>query len=325
MADPTELALGATAADALSGTASANAQFIYCTIADSTYYTEWYELMAIADRALALPNSLRVVKDAALTYGVMSGQFVHDGATVNYAGSTGNALTDDDTNYIYLTAAGTLTKNTTGFPSAAHVPLAEILTASGAYAHTAITDRRYRAVFKTVGQTELQSHRIPLQLCRNNDGTVMDATGGAGLFAIANGGFGTGGITLDGEAASGNVKTDDLNFEFTLPDNYIASGTVQLAITCRESVGAATVSTTLTADVRESDGDGTASLDLGGAFDESDVVDSWQTRTKTITDADLLPGDILQVYVKITTNDTGGGVGTVAQIGDIDIKCDVEI
>ena len=66
MANPTESALGSTAADALSGTTATNSQFIFCTIGDSTYYTEWYELMAILDRIGGLPNQLRVVKDGAL-------------------------------------------------------------------------------------------------------------------------------------------------------------------------------------------------------------------------------------------------------------------
>ena len=45
-------------------------------------------------------------------------------------------MTNNATNYIYLTAAGVLTKNTTGFPTPSttpFIPLATILTASGTY------------------------------------------------------------------------------------------------------------------------------------------------------------------------------------------------
>lgn len=153
MANPTESALGATAADALSGTTDTNTGRIYNTIGDSTYYTEHYEHEVIANRILALANELRVVKDGTLTYGVFAGRYMHGTTEVNYAGSTGNALTDDDTNYIYLTAAGTLTKNTTGFPdegTTPHIPLATILTASGTYAATDITDMRGRAIFSVL-------------------------------------------------------------------------------------------------------------------------------------------------------------------------------
>ena len=166
MANPTEEALGSTAADALSGTTSSLIQMILCTIADSTYYTEWYELMAILDRAVNIANQLRVVKDGTLTYGVFAGKYMHGTTEVNYAGSTGNALTDDKTNYIYLTAAGTLTINTTGFPAETttpHIPLATILTASGAYAHTAITDMRGRAIFSVLDgiQAATLQDRLP--------------------------------------------------------------------------------------------------------------------------------------------------------------------
>lgn len=180
MANPTESALGSTAADALSGTTSANAQFIYCTIDDEIYYTEDYEKEAIADRILGLANQLRVVKDAALTYGVFAGKYMHGTTEVNYAGSTGNALTDDTTNYIYLTAAGTLTKNTTGFPdegTTPHIPLATILTASGAYAHTDITDMRGRAIFSVLHgiQPATLQDRVPtITLTGTDDG---DGTG----------------------------------------------------------------------------------------------------------------------------------------------------
>jgi hypothetical protein len=166
MANPTESALGSSAADALSGTTDPNTGRIYNTIGDSTYYTEHYEHEVIANRVLALANELRVVKDGALTYGVFAGKYMNGTTEVNYAGSTGNALTDDQTNYIYLTAAGTLTKNTTGFPdegTTPHVPLATILTASGVYDHTDITDCRGRAMWSVlagISAANLQD-RIP--------------------------------------------------------------------------------------------------------------------------------------------------------------------
>lgn len=153
MANPTESALGSAAADALSGTTDASTGAIHCTIGDSTYYTEDLEKEAIWSRIMRLANELRVVKDGALTYGVFAGKFMDGTAEVNYAGSTDNALTDDATNYIYLTPGGTLTKNTTGFPNEGttpHIPLATILTASGAYAHTDITDMRGRGMWSVL-------------------------------------------------------------------------------------------------------------------------------------------------------------------------------
>lgn len=155
MADPTESALSTADADALSGTTDSGTGTIFCTIADSTYYTEDFQKEVINNRILAGANELRVVKDGTLTYGVFSGVFTDGVTDRSYAGSATNALTDDSTNYIYLTAAGVLTKNTTGFPDKAstpHVPLATVATGSasagavsGTYDHGDITDYRNEA------------------------------------------------------------------------------------------------------------------------------------------------------------------------------------
>ncbi|MCK4625007.1 MAG: hypothetical protein KAV00_06840 [Phycisphaerae bacterium] len=96
----------------------------------------------------AVSDAGRVFKDGALTYGVRAIQWYNGDTLVTKAQTDTQALTDDATNYIYYTAAGTLTKNTTGFPvqsTTPHVPLATILTASGAYAYTDITDKRQAA------------------------------------------------------------------------------------------------------------------------------------------------------------------------------------
>ena len=76
MANPTESALGSTAADALSGTTSPNAQFIHCTIDDEIYYTEDFEKEAIMDAfgpvMLSLQNTLGVSPSLTVTVAVVS-------------------------------------------------------------------------------------------------------------------------------------------------------------------------------------------------------------------------------------------------------------
>ena len=116
-------------------------------------------LLRIVD-AITPATSLELYKDdvtATLTAGVRAGSY-YDGPTlVAYAASTGFALTDDATNYVYLTAAGVLTKSVVSFPASAHIPLAEVKTGSasvaavsGGYDLVDITDRRNRAIFSTV-------------------------------------------------------------------------------------------------------------------------------------------------------------------------------
>jgi len=147
-----ETALTASAANALSGATDSETDFTYPTIGESPYYTTMYRALAKLVRLAKVPgNSLRVYKDGDLTFGVRAGRFM-DGATArDYAGATGESLTDDATNYVFLTPAAALTVNTTGFPSTPHVPLGAIETASGSYDHDDITDYRGRAVFQFAG------------------------------------------------------------------------------------------------------------------------------------------------------------------------------
>ena len=153
MANPTETPLTTSAAAALSGTTDSGTGAAYCTIGQAEYYTSDFRKEAINNRILAIISKLRVVKDGDGTFGVWSGEFTDGSTAQTYAGSSGNSLTASSTNYIYLTASGALTVNTTGFPTdAAHVPLAAIVAdASGEFNFSDITDYRGRAVFSVVG------------------------------------------------------------------------------------------------------------------------------------------------------------------------------
>ena len=72
-----------------------------------------------------------------------------DGTVVDYAGASEQSLTGSATNYLYLNSAGTLTKNTTGFPTwgdgsgeERYFPLAEVV--CGVSTITSITDKRFK-------------------------------------------------------------------------------------------------------------------------------------------------------------------------------------
>jgi len=146
--------------DALSGTADAEQDVLFIPIGESPYYNSFYKmlhrLLMVARRA----GDLRVYKDGDLTFGVRAGRYLNGDTPVDYAGATGQGLTDNATNYIYLTADGTLTVNTTGFPVPSvtpHIPLATIVTASGTYDGRAdsdggdVTDYRGRAFISVRG------------------------------------------------------------------------------------------------------------------------------------------------------------------------------
>ena len=166
-------------------------------------------------------------------------------------------------------------------------------------------------------QDSAQVYGIELCNLKNNDGSTLSAAAAAGVFGITSAGFGTGTTVVVGEAASGNSKTDTCMFLFTLPVEYVAAGAVVLSLDCRESVGPATVATTFSCEAYKSDGRGAVGANIAGVPSSTDITASWATITSAITASGLSAGDILAVFMRIVTNDGGGAVGTVAQIGKV--------
>ena len=131
--------------NALSGTNDPEQEVHYVTTGEAPYYTSFYKFVHRLLLAARRAGDLRVYKDAALTFGVRAGKYFDGDTLVEYAGASAQALTNNQTNYIYLTAAGVLTVNITGFPVPSvtpHIRLATILTAAGDYAISDITDHR---------------------------------------------------------------------------------------------------------------------------------------------------------------------------------------
>jgi hypothetical protein len=147
-----------TTLNALSGTADGEQAVPYIPVGLSPYHTEFYKmlyrLLDVARRA----GDLRVYKDdsGALKFGVRPGKWLNGNTAVDYEGAAGQGLTDNAVNTIYLTPDGTLTVNTSGFPTPSttpHIPLATIATgtqsaagAPGQYEHADITDHRGMAL-----------------------------------------------------------------------------------------------------------------------------------------------------------------------------------
>jgi hypothetical protein len=136
--------------NALSGLNDAEQEVLFIATGESPYYTSFYKMLYRLLDVSRRAGDLRVYKDGDLTFGVRAGRFC-DGATVrDFAAASGQALTDNATNSIYLAADGTLVVSTAGFPSPGatpHIPLAAVVTAGGVYSLADITDYRGRSMF----------------------------------------------------------------------------------------------------------------------------------------------------------------------------------
>jgi len=206
-----ETELTAAQATALDGTTDSQTGFKYHSPGEANYYTEGQrQRQRLLTLAGALGNRFRVYKDGALTYGIRPGKAEYGDTTLSYAGSAGNALTDDATNYVWLyNSAGTLTigVSTSDFPNPSatpHLPLATIVTAGGGYAYTAITDLRQLGCFA------LNSAATPANLNTLVGGSTADALhthAAAGLSAALRGAIPSIAITAGAEAGDARTIT----------------------------------------------------------------------------------------------------------------------
>jgi len=99
-------------------------------------------------------SALRVYKSGTLTFGIKSGSFFDGNTLRDYAGTVNQSLTDNASNYLFLSADATLQVNTTGFPDPAavrHLRLAVITAHDGDFTDDDITDYRPAHLFELAG------------------------------------------------------------------------------------------------------------------------------------------------------------------------------
>ena len=159
-----ETELTAAQADAFSGTTDSDTDLVYPTIGESTYYTTMYRFLQRILTIMDPLNELRTFQDGTLTFGVRAGRASHGDNIYTFGEATGQSLTDDVANYIWLQVDSgvlTLTKNTSAFPDPSatpHIPLSIIVTGiasaggvSGTFDYRDIVDYRARAIYELIG------------------------------------------------------------------------------------------------------------------------------------------------------------------------------
>lgn len=153
---------------------------------------------------------------------------------------------------------------------------------------------------------------VPLMLGRSATGLVLDATGGAGLFKIAET-PGTSGF-LQGEDANNNTKTDNVIFEVPLPNTYVGAANITAAVYAKLT-GAGTPGTkTLAVKAYRQLATGLQGANLGPAAQA--IVAAGSTLSFTITGATLLPGERLIVGIETVLQETASSA-LAAQIGSV--------
>lgn len=160
---------------------------------------------------------------------------------------------------------------------------------------------------------------LPLLMWRDDDGQPMAAAASAGKFGQTVGGWGTGGIKLVGELASGNTKTDQAFFELVLPQNYEAG--TNLTVVAQARVGAV-LNTAAALDFQAylSDENGGVGSDLCATIAQDINSATWAEYSFTITGTTLAPGRTVELYMQGVANDSGGTTNNGIQIGRVYFK-----
>ncbi len=308
----------------LSGTTDNEQEVLFITTGEAPYYTSFYKTLYRLLKVARRSGDCRVFKDDDLTFGVRAGRYYNGDTAVNYAEVLAQALTNNQTNYIYLTAAGVLTVNTTGFPTpsvTAHIPLATILTDAGTYDGRDlseggdITDYRGRMFINVCGSSNTIG--IPVTSLLKHD-AMKDALPDAGdgtYLGLAD----AAGSVIVGSTTNNTQVNEKAAFYLVLPREYIAQADVTIRLNAKVDV-ARNAESLLDVVVKRVTNAGLDATDLClTAAKDLKAVTAFADQDFTIdgdaTGDELAPGDILYVEVAFETDDTGGSSNGHAEIG----------
>jgi hypothetical protein len=142
-----------------------------------------YRLLLATKRA----NDFRLYDEGGLMYGVKPGKFWDGNTCIEYAGSSGNIMPDNDTKYIYLDKTGAVrfVDYEMWFnPSQAEVRLAEVTTLNGDI--TSIVDARdqHSTSIPYIDKSLVFDHTVEIQLGHSQSGSVHTNKGATGSLRI---------------------------------------------------------------------------------------------------------------------------------------------
>ena len=166
---------------------------------------------------------------------------------------------------------------------------------------------------------------IPLFLCRNEDGTVIDATGGPGKFHLIGYGYCVRLVTEQIECGDMNHY---LRTEFTLPPEYVTGTDITLAICAHiEYEEACPGDCVVDVQVFPIDGEGDMWGDTCQTAAQS-LSMSWATKEFTLSGntagwGDLKPGDKILLRVRMCIEELSPPMWVEGYIGSMVMKLDI--
>lgn len=176
-----------------------------------------------------------------------------------------------------------------------------------------------------LAQDALAVYGVPLHVMRKTgDNTLLPTAADNTNLGHTVGAHGTNSPKLTGDAAAGGTETEKARFSFVLPAEYDNGQTVTLRVHARTSDLAIT-SSTLDAEVYESDKEAGISADLASPAAQNINSASWADKDFTIDPTALISGDLLDIELTVVMNDGGGGGdGVTVEIGAVQLLLDIK-
>lgn len=143
--------------------------------------------------------------------------------------------------------------------------------------------------------------------------TIAD-TPGSGILGLID----TEASVLLGNAASGNVKTDEALFIFSLPAWYIAGSPITVRIRGKVATTVSTVSNSLDCTCKVN-ADGALGSDICATAAQSGVLTTYGDKDFVITPTGRVAGETLHIRVVTIADDTGGTVNTAMSISKVQV------
>jgi len=122
---------------------------------------------------------------------------------------------------------------------------------------------------------------------------------------------------VTGSNASATTKSETAAIELTMPDNYMAAGTVTVIVRAKVAV-AAEVSNTIDLVAKEN-ADGALGADICATAVQT-LTTSYANYSFTITATALVAGDVLNLAFTAAVNDTGGAHASIITISKITMQ-----
>lgn len=135
-------------------------------------------------------------------------------------------------------------------------------------------------------------------------------------------------VTLLGRTPDNTIEAAAAVAQFAMPPEYVANADVRVVVVAQFVDGAGADSgraSTIGVEVYEQ-----AAGAVGGNLNGTSAIafsadDAYETKTFTITDTDLAPGDLLNILVTASAkDDTGGGAPTQIEIGEVYLLLDIQ-